>query len=111
MLLVRVYCDLGIAAPLDPRPYTRDWFIHRNEERYLGLLLGHSRQVKEPTGIGDVMVFRIGRCYAHAGIISRLEPLTIIHAFSNAGRVVEDVIGRSELNARRRVARFTTFWG
>ena len=38
MLLVRVYCDLGLIEPFDPRPYTRDWFLHRSEERYLGFL-------------------------------------------------------------------------
>ena len=36
LLLVRVYCDLGLVEPFDPRPYTRDWFLHRSEERYLG---------------------------------------------------------------------------
>jgi hypothetical protein len=29
MLLVRVYCDVGLVEPFDPRPYTRDWFMHR----------------------------------------------------------------------------------
>ena len=43
MLLVRVYCDLGLVEPFDPRPYTRDWFLHRNEERYLGFLLARSQ--------------------------------------------------------------------
>ena len=48
MLLVRVYCDLGLVEPFDPRPYTRDWFLHRDEERYLGFLLARSREVARP---------------------------------------------------------------
>ena len=46
MLLVRVYCDRGLVEKFDPRPYTRDWFLHRNEERYLGFLLARSCEVR-----------------------------------------------------------------
>jgi cell wall-associated NlpC family hydrolase len=111
MLLVRVYCDLGLVERFDPRPYTRDWFLHRNEERYLGFLLARSREVRTPLE-GDIVLFKVGRCFAHAGIVSRADPLTIIHAFSNAHRVVEDVIERSaELSARLKTARFASYWG
>ncbi len=48
MLLVRVYCDLGLVEPFDPRPYTRDWMLHRDEERYLGFLLARARMVERP---------------------------------------------------------------
>ena len=37
MMLVRVFCDLGLVEPFDPRPYTRDWMLHRDDERYLGI--------------------------------------------------------------------------
>ena len=84
ILLVRVYCDLGLVEPFDPRPYTRDWFLHRNEERYLGFLLARSNEVRAPA-LGDIILFRIGRCFAHAGIVSRVDPLTIIHAFAPRG--------------------------
>jgi len=110
MLLVRVYCDLGLVEPFDPRPYTRDWFLHRNEERYLCFLLARSREVREPE-LGDIMLFRIGRCYGHGGIVTATAPLTIVHAFANAGAVVEDVIlHSSELLARFKTARFASYW-
>src|SRR5271156_6870557 len=48
MLLVRVFCDLGLVEPFDPRPYTRDWHLHRGEERYLSALLARSRLVDAP---------------------------------------------------------------
>jgi cell wall-associated NlpC family hydrolase len=56
MLLVRVYCDLGLVEPFDPRPYTRDWFLHRSEERYLGFLLAHSHEVRALCE-GDIVLF------------------------------------------------------
>jgi cell wall-associated NlpC family hydrolase len=111
MLLVRVYCDLGLVEPFDPRPYTRDWFLHRNEERYLGFLLARSKEVRSP-GLGDIILFRIGRCFAHGGIVSRVEPLNIIHAFANSGRVVEDIVrANPELASRLKGAKFASYWG
>jgi cell wall-associated NlpC family hydrolase len=111
MLLVRVYCDLRLVDRFDPRPYTRDWFLHRNEERYLGFLLERSREVRSP-GLGDIVLFRVGRCFAHAGIVSSVAPLTIIHAFSNTGCVVEDVVeSNSELAGRIKNAKFASYWG
>jgi cell wall-associated NlpC family hydrolase len=110
MLLVRVYCDLGLVEPFDPRPYTRDWFLHRNEERYLGFLLARSHEVRVPLE-GDIVLLRVGRCFAHAGIVSRADPLTIIHAFAATRCVVADEIGRSpELSARLKTAKFASYW-
>lgn len=111
MLLVRVYCDLGLVERFDPRPYTRDWFLHRSEERYLSFLLARSREVRCPQE-GDIVLFRVGRCFAHAGIVSRAEPLTIIHSFAATRCVVEDVIERNaELAARLKMAKFASYWG
>jgi hypothetical protein len=111
MLLVRVYCDLGLVEKFDPRPYTRDWMLHRDEERYLGFLLARARTIEAP-GPGDVVLFRVGRCYAHGGIVTRPDPLTIVHAFASARCVLEDVIACSaELSARLKTAKFASYWG
>lgn len=111
MLLVRVYCDLDLVEKFDPRPYTRDWFLHRDEERYLDFLLARSCEVRTPLE-GDIVLFRMGRCFAHAGIVSRVAPLAIIHAFAPARSVVEDVIQNSaEITVRMKTAKFATIWG
>jgi cell wall-associated NlpC family hydrolase len=111
MLLVRVYADTALIENFDPRPYTRDWFLHRSEERYLGFLFDRAHEVREP-GLGDTVVFKIGRCFAHAGIVSRVDPLTIIHAFAPLRCVVEDVIHASaELAERLKTAKFASYWG
>jgi cell wall-associated NlpC family hydrolase len=107
MLLVRVYCDLGLVEPFDPRPYTRDWMLHRDEEKYLGFLLGRAELVETP-GPGDVILFKIGRCFAHGGVVSKTEPLTMIHAHAQAGFVVEDEVLRCPLSQRPRV--FASYW-
>lgn len=110
MLLVRVYCDLGLVETFDPRPYTRDWFLHRDEEKYLGHLTSRTHPVREP-GVGDIAVFRIGRLYAHAGIVSRIDPLAIIHAFAPARYVIEDFVASGELKEKLKTAKFASFWG
>ena len=110
MLLVRVYVDLGLVEPFDPRPYTRDWMLHRSEERYLGFLLARAPEVETP-GPGDVTLFKVGRCYAHGGIVTNPEPLTIVHAFASARFVVEDIVSRLEIADRLKAAKFASYWG
>ena len=91
MLLVRVYVDLGLVAPFDPRPYTHDWHLHRGEERYLDALLARAVRVERPEP-GDVMLFRVGRCYSHGGVVTRADPLTIVHASFPAQIVLEETV-------------------
>ena len=111
MLLVRVFVDLGLCEAFDPRPYSPDWHLHRGEERYLGLLLARAHEVAEPLP-GDVILFRYGRCFSHGGIVTQLDPLTLIHAFHPAGIVLEEEIGgNAELAERLSEARFASYWG
>lgn len=94
MFLVRVFVDVGLVPSFDPRPYASDWHLHRGEERYLGFILARcdERDDIAEAQIGDVLVFRFGRCWSHGGIVSATGPLSLIHAFAPAGCVVEDQI-------------------
>jgi len=110
MLLVRVFVDLGLCEPFDPRPYSPDWHLHRGEERYLGLLLARSHRTERPEA-GDMMLFRYGRCYSHGGIVTNPAPLTIVHAFHPAGRVIEEAVAHNvELSERIEDALFASHW-
>ncbi len=100
MLLVRVFVDVGIVEPFDPRPYSHDWHLHRGEERYLDALLSRAAAVETPKS-GDVMLFRVGRCYSHGAIISRPEPLTVVHASFPAGVVLEEVVAQNAIMRER----------
>ena len=111
MLLVRVYVDLGLVEAFDPRPYTRDWMMHRSEERYLGFLLARARMVEEPLP-GDVMLFRVGRCFSHGGIVSGVGPLRLIHAHAPMGAVIEEPVTQNgDLVPRLKTAKFASYWG
>ena len=100
MLLVRVFVDLKLVTPFDPRPYTADWHLHRGEERYLSALLARAKRVDAPLP-GDVALFRVGRCYSHGGIVTRANPLTIVHAYWPAKVVLEETIGQNALMRER----------
>ena len=108
MLIVRVFVDTGLVAPFDPRPYPSDWHLHRSEERYLGFVFDRCHEVAEPRP-GDVVVFRYGRCFAHGGILTRADPLTLVHAFSPAGAVIEEPLERNAALAGR-PRRFFSLW-
>jgi NlpC/P60 family putative phage cell wall peptidase len=102
MLLVRVFVDLRLIAPFDPRPYTHDWHMHRGEERYLQSLLAHAERIESPQP-GDVMLFRVGRCYSHGGIVTSSDPLTIVHASFPAKIVLEETV-KQNAQMRERAA-------
>lgn len=105
-LILRVFADLGIVEPFRPAPYTPDWHLHRDEERYLDALLARSTEVSSPR-LGDVALFRVGRCYSHGGIVTRPAPLTIVHASCPARIVLEEDVGsNAEMADPRRAVRF-----
>ena len=108
MLLVRVFADLELMQTFDPRPYTKDWMLHRDEERYLNQLLARAHEVDEAEA-GDIMLLRVGRCFAHGGIVSAIRPLRLVHAFAKARRVIEEEVERNaELVSRPH--KFFSYW-
>jgi cell wall-associated NlpC family hydrolase len=110
MLLVRVFVDLKLCPPFDPRPYPVDWHLHRSDERYLGFIFDRSAEAAEPLP-GDVMVFRYGRCYSHGGIVTAAAPLRIVHAYYQARMVIEDEVARNAVLADpARKPRFFSVW-
>jgi hypothetical protein len=109
MLLIEVYAAAGVIERFDPRPYTADWFLHRDEEKFMGLLLQSAHEVETP-GLGDIMLFKIGRLYAHGAVVVATAPLTIVHAFAPARCVVEDVI-RQCPDLAEKPRKFFSHWG
>lgn len=110
MLLVRVFVDTKMVPFFDPRPYPPDWHLHRGEEKYLGFVFDRAHAVESPQA-GDVAVFRFGRCYSHGGIVTRSDPLTIVHAYFQARCVIEETVARnSVLSDPARKPRFFSHW-
>ncbi len=110
MLIVRVFVDTGLCEPFDPRPYTPDWHLHRNEERYLGFVFDRCHEVEDPRP-GDIIVFKYGRCCSHGGIVTVPKPLTFIHAYLASRCVLEDGLAQNvSLSRPNRHRKFFSYW-
>ncbi len=67
--LTEVFERAGI-VPRQTLPFYRpDFMMHQTEETYLLGLLEHGREVAAPLP-ADVAIFKWGRIYAHAGIVT-----------------------------------------
>lgn len=106
MMLLRVYQAVGIVpTDLDPRPYPPEWYLHRDEERYLGWVERYCEQI--PAGQvpqpGDIGLYKFGRCVSHGGIV--LEGELLAHAFKPQGAV-----NLCELGAAFLIDRLVGYW-
>lgn len=108
MLLVRIFSDLGLCSDFDPRPYTRDWYMHQDGEVYLSFVEARSDEISIDDILpGDIVLFRVGRCYSHGAVVTETSPLRLLHAVYQYGRVVEDVADSyPEISKRLKNARF-----
>lgn len=110
MLIVRAYVDTGIVPAFDPRPYSPQWMLHKDEEVYLSLVLGRAVERSDAPQPGDVLVVRWGRCYSHGAIVTAWP--NIVHAFAPARMVLEEDFTRNiALCDVRRVPRIFDPWG
>ena len=110
MMLVRVFCDLGLVEPFDPRPYVKDWQLHRDEERYLGFLLARAHEVASPLP-GDVMLFESAAVSATAESSRRPSRWRSCTPSLPRECVLEEEIARNvEVAARLPQARFASYW-
>ena len=76
-ILIEVYYAVGLAEKPDVGYYPSDWMLHRSEEKYLAWLVKYCEEVDKPQ-MGDIVMFKFGRCFSHSGIVT-LWP-QIIHA-------------------------------
>lgn len=100
-ILIEVYAEAGLIDHFDPGKYTRDWHLHRGEELYRqNIERVAGPPIREDTTIeqmmaegyepltGDILVWRVGRCYSHGAIVT--EWPFVLHA-SAPSLIVEEV--------------------
>ncbi len=101
-ILIAVYSAAGLIDAFETGDYPPDWMMHRDEERYLGFIKGYADKVESPLP-GDVVLYRVGRCVSHGGIV--IDWPTIIHASNRDREVVLADGTQGWLSERER-----TFW-
>ncbi|HEX3429553.1 MAG TPA: NlpC/P60 family protein [Rhizomicrobium sp.] len=102
MMLVAVFQEAGLLDPAyDPRPYPPQFHLHRGEERFLkaidGIIAARARgaEVSRAAIAGDVIVYRVARCFSHGGLVIENEHL--IHAYYRSQRVAVSSLHEIEL--------------
>ncbi len=100
--LYGVFRNVGFAPVLQIEQYPPDWYLHRNEERFLGWVEKFGRPITGPPfKPGDVVMYRYGRTFAHSAIVVAWP--TIIHAFAPARMVFfDDALINRGLSVRTR---------
>jgi cell wall-associated NlpC family hydrolase len=102
-----VFHACGLTPFMALEPYARDWFLHRSAEQYMGIVMDRAHPVAAPLP-GDVVLYKIGRCFAHGGIVVDPGWPVIVHAYARARRVLVDDGTAGELARRER--RFFSRW-
>jgi cell wall-associated NlpC family hydrolase len=130
MLLVRAAADTGLITipgenPRWPRPYAPQWHLHRSEEKFLAIVSQLGAEVRREPIPGDVVVYQVGRCFSHGGIILRQVDgkddsnngelgTHVIHAYYKTQNVTISPLHDSELSflpdGRRRPFKLFDLW-
>ena len=97
MLLLEVYVEAGVIENFYPDAYKIDWHLHHDEPRFINMLLNYCEPTDKPLA-GDIAMFQYGRQAAHGAIV--IDENTVIHAWRDAGQVVETQIKLSPLEKR-----------
>jgi len=97
MILIEVYSTVGLIENFTPEYYPMDWALHRGEERYLENVLKYAEETTSPK-IGDIIVYKFGRCISHAGIL--IGDNQMVHAWMRSGDVSVSRIDEGELAGR-----------
>lgn len=98
-LLKGVYETVGLTIIMPP--YSRQFFLHSGEEIYLKELDKHCVEIEMRPEPGDIVVYKIGKAFGHAGIVFAWP--TIIHSCARDGYVMRtDGTSHPELSSRER---------
>ncbi len=88
-LIAQVFEEAGLIPHVEIEPYSPQWFLHHSQELFIGYVLAAgAREIDETQAMmGDVVMYKLGRCFAHGAIIVEW-PQQIIHAHKQSGLVL-----------------------
>ena len=97
MLLVGAIVEGRVYEAFDPRPYSPVWFMARSEEKYLAWLNTVAVEVDTPKP-GDIIAYRVGRCFAHSGIMA--DDTFLVHAYAKTKKCTRTELTTPDLAKR-----------
>lgn len=108
-LLAAVGVEAGLVEPFHIEVYSPQFMLHRDDPLFESYVLRFTREIPEAEArMGDVVLYRVGRSFAHGGFIVEW-PAAIIHAYKTYGGVVET--GGREADLSERAVKFFSIAG
>ncbi len=102
-LLAAIYEEAGIMIHVATEHYSPQFFLHRDEERFLSYVTPRTFEIEEKDAKpADFLVYKIGRVFAHGAIIIEPGWPHILHAYSKEGFVTTGLGDAAELGPRPR---------
>ncbi len=90
-LLKCVATEAGLVDPFQLDHYSPQFFLHQSEERYLGWIRKFAREIPQADALpGDIVLYKVGLCFAHGALIVKPGWPYIIHAHYAARGVRRD---------------------
>lgn len=101
------FTEAGLVAPFKLDHYSPQFFLHQKEERYIGWVTRFGREIDQSEARpGDIVLYRVGLCFAHGALIVDPGWPRIIHAHYAARCVREDNGERPRLGQRIHATKF-----
>jgi cell wall-associated NlpC family hydrolase len=97
-LLCEVFERAGLIERVELEWYPPDWYLHRDEERYLAMVARYAARVERAPLPGDIALYRYGRCVSHGALV--VDWPLVIHAWRAARKVVTSDASKAPLSAR-----------
>jgi cell wall-associated NlpC family hydrolase len=109
-LLLCVYEEAGLIPHTDVGYYSPQFFNHQSEERYLRWVQKFAGEIAPAAAKqGDIALWKIGKCFAHAAIIIAPGWPNIVHAHA-ASRCVRRGNGRNPHLGKIIDLKFFSLW-
>ena len=104
-----VFYNCGLTDYMEPKHYTEQFMLHRDTEWYLTEVMGRGREIDWPQP-GDVVLYKIGRIFAHGGIVVDPGWPNIIHAWKPARCVTGGLGDQGSLADPKRIRKYFSRW-
>lgn len=111
-LLKCVYVEAGLMSDFEIAHYAPQFFLHQDEEKYLGYVMARGREITESeVKPGDMAIYKVGKCYAHGAFVVKPGWPNIIHAHYAARFVIPGNGRNPHLGTPVLGIRFFSPWG
>lgn len=106
-----VFTEAGVVQPFTLDHYSPQFFLHQDEERYVGWVTRFGREIAaDDVKGGDIVLYKIGHCFAHGALVVEPGWPDIIHAHYGSRCVRSDDGRRPRLGTRILDMKFFSLW-